>query len=461
MSFSVEGGEMNYYFIAGPELLKVAERYTTLTGRADLPPLWALGFHQCRWSYYPEQEVRDLADTFRKLEIPCDAIYLDIDYMDGYRCFTWNKDYFPTPKKMISDLAEQGFQTIVMIDPGLRVDDEYEVYQSGLEFDAYCRRSTGEIMVGPVWPPECVFPDYTRPDVREWWGQLYHELYVEQGVSGFWNDMNEPAMFKVNIGTVPDDVMHYHEGTPCDHRKAHNIYGLQMSRATTEGLKQLKPEKRPFLLSRATYSGGQRFAAVWTGDNVATWEHLHIANTQAQRMSISGFSFIGSDIGGFAEQPTGEMMVRWLQLAVFHPFMRIHSIGNKVDGASEVEKEEVEAMERENRLGQEPWSFGENWTPLVKAAIELRYVWLPYIYSTFWQHTYYGTPMLRSAIFYDQTDEKLKDEEQIFLFGDQVLVCPIEYAMQEETDSKKSEESTSMRTEDTAPLPLRQEIYLP
>lgn len=467
MSFAAEGGEMNYYFIAGPKLLDVAERYTELTGRAELPPMWALGFHQCRWSYYPEQQVRDLANTFRELQIPCDAIYLDIDYMDGYRCFTWNHDHFLNPTNMIGDLEKQGFQTVVMIDPGLRVDEDYEVYTSGLEIDAYCKRSTGELMVGPVWPPACVFPDYTRPDVREWWGKLYHELYVEQGVSGFWNDMNEPAMFKVNSGTIPDDVLHDYDGELTNHRKAHNIYGLQMSRATTEGLKKLKPNKRPFLLTRASFSGGQRFAAAWTGDNVASWEHLHIANTQSQRMSASGFSFIGSDIGGFADQPTGELMVRWLQSAIFHPFFRVHSMGNKVDGASEVEQSEIEKQERENRMSQEPWAFGDEWTALARAAIELRYAWLPYIYSTFWQYSNYGTPMMRSAIFHDQHDPKLRDEEQTFLFGDNVLICPIENPIWTDSTEEDIEAIVEHEIEDDAETKEKiqrksvQEVYLP
>lgn len=432
MSFFAEGGEMNYYFIYGPELLSVAERYTQLTGCPELPPLWALGFHQCRWSYYPEARVREIADTFRSKQIPCDAIYLDIDYMDGYRCFTWNKEHFPDPKAMISDLKADGFQTVVMIDPGLKVDDDYWVYESGLENEVYCERTSGELMKGPVWPPVCVFPDYTRPDVRAWWGKLYKELYNEQGVSGFWNDMNEPAVFKLKRGTFPDEVLHDYEGDLSTHAKAHNIYGLQMTRASVEGLKKLRPHKRPFLLTRASYSGGQRYAAAWTGDNVASWEHLRIANRQSQRMSISGFSFIGSDVGGFAGIPTGELMVRWMQLGIFHPFYRIHSMGNNVDGASETNKKDIEAAEQLNRLDQEPWSFGEEYEQHIKEAIELRYQLLPYFYTAFWQHTQRGTPMIRSLVFYDQQDEATFDLEREFMLGDHLLICPVDQAMSKE-----------------------------
>ncbi|MEM9849838.1 MAG: glycoside hydrolase family 31 protein, partial [Bacteroidota bacterium] len=444
-SFYAEGGEANYYFLYDDTLTGVAEQYTQLTGTAELPPLWALGFHQCRWSYYPEARVRALAAEFRERQIPCDAIYLDIDYMDGYRCFTWNKKHFPDPQQLIGEMEAAGFQTVVMIDPGLKVDENYWVYQSGLEREVFCNRTTGETMIGPVWPPECVFPDYTRPDVRAWWGKLYQELYSEQGVSGFWNDMNEPAMFKVDRATFPDNVLHDYEGDLTDHRKAHNIYGLQMSRATTEGLKKLKPEKRPFLLTRASYSGGQRFAAVWTGDNVASWEHLHIANTQCQRLSISGFSFVGSDIGGFAGVPTGELMVRWMQVGIFHPFYRIHSMGNNVDGASETDKDEIEAKERLNRLDQEPWAFGASYEALMKSAIELRYRLLPYIYTAFWKYSTQGTPMIRSLVFYDQHDPETYDREVEFLFGEHLLICPVEQATTKEgliVEKKDNEELT-------------------
>lgn len=425
VSFWTEGGEMDYFFIYGPELRSVNRRYMDLTGKPELAPLWALGFHQCRWSYYPETRVEELAREFRERSIPCDAIYLDIDYMDGYRCFTWDEAHFPDPRQMIDNLKAAGFQTVVMIDPGIRVDPDYAVYQSGVEQDVYCRRTSGEVMTGPVWPPKCVFPDYTKPEVRAWWADLYRELYAEQGVSGFWNDMNEPALFKVNHMTFPDNVWHDFEGFGGDHRKAHNIYGQQMSRATYEGLKKYQPEKRPFVLTRASFSGGQRYAALWTGDNVASWEHLRLANIQCQRLSISGFSFVGTDIGGFVDVPGGELLVRWLQLAVFHPVFRIHSMGNNVDGASEVEAKMVKEAERVNRLDQEPWSFGDPYTGQARTAIEFRYILLPYIYTYFQRAATLGDPMLKPLAFFDQTDKKALKRESEFIFGDHLLVCPV------------------------------------
>lgn len=424
-SFWATAGEVDYYFIQGPALLDVARRYAALTGTHELPPIWALGFHQCRWSYYPEERVHELAREFRERRIPCDAIYLDIDYMDGYRCFTWNKAYFPDPAGMIRKLREQGFQAIVMIDPGIKADPGYHVYDKGLEKDVFCYRTSGEVMRGPVWPPECVFPDYTRPDVREWWGQLYEELYNTEGVSGFWNDMNEPAVFQVDIATFPDEVLHDYDGMRTNHRRAHNIYGQQMSRATVEGLKKLNPGKRPFLLTRATFSGGQRYASVWTGDNVASWEHLRLANIQCQRLSISGFSFVGTDVGGFCEQPSGELFARWMQLAVFHPLFRVHSMGNNVDGAAEADAEEIKAAERDNRMDQEPWAFGQPYTDQARTAVELRYKLLPYLYTAFWQHVQDGTPILRSLVFEAPGDAKAAERENEFLFGGDLLVVPV------------------------------------
>ena len=390
-----------------------------------MPPLWALGFHQCRWSYYPDQRVRTIAKEFRKRQIPCDAIYLDIDYMDGYRCFTVNKKYFPDLKKLVSDLKEGGFQTVVMIDPGIRVDDDYFVYQEGLGQDIFCRRLNGEMMRGPVWPLECVWPDYTRPDVRKWWGELYREFYESINISGFWNDMNEPAVFKVISKTFPDGVKHNFEGWPTGHTRIHNVYGQQMSRATQEGLKNIKPKKRPLVITRASYAGGQRYASVWTGDNIATWEHLKIANRQCLRMSISGFSFVGTDIGGFVDQPTGELMVRWLQLGIFHPLFRVHSMGNNLDGAAAVEEEAVKELERMNYLPQEPWAFGDEYTVHAKTAIELRYQLLPYLYTVFRNHTVTGEPVLKPLSFYNQEDVNVLLEEMSFLYGDQLLIHPI------------------------------------
>lgn len=405
-SFWADGGEMNYYFFYGPEMPEVVQAYTDLTGTPELPPLWALGFHQSKWSYFPESKVKEVAKKFRDLKIPCDAIYLDIDYMEGFRCFTWNKEYFPDPKRMVQELNDDGFKTVAIIDPGIKVDKEYWVYNEAKEKDYFCKRGDGPYMQGKVWPGQCNFPDYTNPEVREWWAGLYKELIAEIGVKGVWNDMNEPAIMEVPGKTFPLDVRHDYDGHPCSHRKAHNIYGTQMARATYEGVKKFVYPKRPFVITRSAYSGAQRYTSTWTGDNVATWEHLWIANIQAQRMCMSGMSFVGSDIGGFAEQPNGELFVRWIQLGVFHPFCRVHSSGDHGD--------------------QEPWSFDEDVTNIVRKYIELRYQLLPYLYTMFWRYAKEGVPMLQSLVYNDQEDTQTHFRTDEFLFGDQILVCPIQ-----------------------------------
>ncbi|PSR57301.1 glycosyl hydrolase [Adhaeribacter arboris] len=401
-SYWAYGGELNYYFIYGPKLVEVTEQYTCLTGKPELPPLWTLGYHQCKWSYYPEEKVKEIAAGFRDRQIPCDALYLDIDYMEGFRCFTWSKEYFPNPKRMLQELAQDGFKIVVIIDPGIKIDKDYWVYQEGMANDYFCRRADGPLMKGSVWPGLCNFPDYTRPDVREWWAGLFKSL-MEVGVRGVWNDMNEPAVFEQ--GTFPDDVRFDYDGHPCSHKKAHNIYGMQMARATYMGVKKYSYPNRPFTITRSGYSGVQRFASTWTGDNIASWEHMWLANIQCQRLSISGYSFAGSDIGGFIETPSGELYIRWLALGIFHPFCRTHSSGDHGD--------------------QEPWSFGEENTALAKKFIQLRYQFMPYMYTTFWQYVSKGTPMLKPLVYLDQYDSETYLRMAEFGLGDNLLVCPI------------------------------------
>jgi alpha-glucosidase len=235
---------------------------------------------------------------------------------------------------------------------------------------------------------------------------LYKDLITKDGVHAVWNDMNEPAVMEVPSKTAPLDTRHDYDGHPCSHRKAHNVYGTQMVRATYEGIKKYVYPKRPFVITRAAYAGAQRYTSTWTGDNVATWEHLWIANVQVQRMCMSGMSFVGSDIGGFAEQPNGELFARWIQLGIFHPFCRVHSSGDHGD--------------------QEPWSFDTEVTDIVRKFIELRYQLLPYLYTMFWKYTNEQAPMIKSLVYYDQEDVQTHFRTDEFIFGDQILVCPIQ-----------------------------------
>lgn len=402
LSFWAQGGEMRYYFIYGPQLENVVQDYTELTGKSPLPPKWALGYHQSKWSYYPEKTVRDLAKNFRDKKIPCDVIHLDIDYMDGYRIFTWNNERFPNPKKMIADLKEEGFKTIVIVDPGIKIDPLYTVFQQGVHHNYFCKRMDGARFKGSVWPGPCHFPDFTNPAARKWWSGLFGGL-IQDGVAGVWNDMNEPAVFEE--GTFPRDVRHDYDGHPCSHRKGHNVYGMQMARATYEGLEQFSGNNRSFTITRSAYAGIQRFSSVWTGDNMASWEHLKIANIQCQRLSASGVSFAGSDVGGFIGAPDGELYTRWIQMATFHPFFRTHSSGDHGD--------------------KEPWQFEEKYLNIVRRFIEMRYEIMPYLYTTYWQYAEYAKPMLRSISLAYQYDKETLDREEEFLLGQHILICPV------------------------------------
>ncbi len=405
LEIEIDGGELNYYFIYGPEMIDVASRYALLTGTPELPPLWALGYQQCKWSYFPESNVYEVTERLRKEQIPCDVFYLDIDYMDGFRCFTWDNEKFPQPSKMIAKLKENGFKTVVIIDPGIKIDQDYPIFQQALEKGYFCKAGEGGYIKGKVWPGDCYFPDFTNPEVRDWWRDLFKELISENGVSGVWNDMNEPALFDVPNKSFPLTVRHDYDGEESSHKRVHNVYGMQMSRATYEGVKKYTFPNRPFVVTRSTYSGGQRYSSAWTGDNIASWDHLIVANTQTQRLSISGFSFCGSDIGGFIDQPSAEMYVRWVALAIMHPFFRTHSSGDHGD--------------------QEPWSFGEEALGLVRNFIQLRYKFLPYIYSTFYEYVKYGRPMLRPIYMYDQHDYHSHYRADEVVHGNHILYAPI------------------------------------
>ena len=404
-SFWSMGGDMNYYYIHGPELMDVARNYASLTGKAKLPPLWSLGYHQSKWSYQPESQVMEIADKMRELKLPCDVIHIDIDYMEGFRCFTWNLENFPDPKGMIQRLHNDGMKVIVIIDPGIKIDFNYDVFREGFEKGYFCKRADGAYIKGKVWPGDCYFPDFTRPEVRDWWAGLYKGLIADQKIDGIWNDMNEPALFEVPSKTFPLDVRHDYDGNPCSHRKAHNIYGMQMARATNEGQIRFAGNNRSLTITRSCYAGAQRFSAGWTGDNIASWSHIWTAAVQCLRLSISGMSFIGADVGGFIMQPTGELYIRFVQLGLFHPFFRTHSSGDHGD--------------------QEPWSFGKEYTDFTRSNLELRYRILPYLYTSFYQTSTDGTPFLRPLSFYDQHDQHTTHLNEVFLVGDSLLTAPV------------------------------------
>ena len=411
LTFGADGGEVNYYFINGPDPKKVIERYTALTGRMPLPPLWSLGYNQCRWSYYPEARVRLLADTFRVKQVPADALWLDIHYMDGYKPFTWDPERFPNPEKMITDLRAQGFHLVTILDGHPPALKGYAPYDSGFAGGHFVKGPDGRLFEGPVWPSQAekepapsVFPDFSRPATREWWGGLYQSL-LDVGVAGIWNDMDEPSVFDAPNGTMPMDVVFDNEGEPATSRQMHNLFGQLMSRSTFEGLSRLRPEERAFVLTRSTFAGGQRYAAVWTGDATADWSSLRQSVSMLLGLGISGFPFVGSDIGGFVRMPSAELCTRWLQVGVFSPFMRMHT--------------EIATPDKE------PWSFGWRHEAINKHAIELRYQLLPYIYNAMQQASETGVPALRPLFVEFPGDEHTAKTDDEFLFGADLLVAPI------------------------------------
>jgi len=417
-TFGAAGGELDYYvFTGGRErsAANVLRSYTALTGRGSLPPLWALGYQQSRYSYTPDSQVREVAKTFREKKIPADVIYLDIGYMEGYRIFTWSKKDFPEPEKLLADLKNEGFRAVTIVDPGVKVDDDYAVYRDGRQRGAFTRTAKGDEMHATVWPGLCAFPDFTSPDTRAWFGSLY-EKFLDQGVAGFWNDMNEPGVF-LNADsdeppmqhdpkkTFPLSTRHFGDGDPGDHARYHNVYGMQMARATYEGLRKLRPDSRPLVLTRAGYAGIQRFSAVWTGDNDATWDHLAMTIPMLTNLSVSGVPFVGADVGGFVETPSAELYTRWLQAAALTPFFRTHS-----------------AIDTEPR---EPWSFGADYEKINRESIELRYRMLPYLYTAFAAEEMDGEPVMRPLWFDYPHDVKTYLREDEFLAGRDILVAPI------------------------------------
>ncbi|MEJ5352046.1 MAG: glycoside hydrolase family 31 protein [Melioribacteraceae bacterium] len=400
--FGAEGGEMDYYFIYGPEVKRVISDYTKLTGKINLPPLWALGFQQSRYSYYPESLVRTIASTFREREIPCDVIYLDIHYMDGYRVFTWNKERFPNPEQLLNDLKNIGFKVVTIIDPGVKADTNYFMAREGIKNDLFAKYPDGKLYEGEVWPSWSYFPDFTKEATRNWWAQKVGN-FINQGVEGIWNDMNEPAVWGQHF---PDIVMFDDNGHKANHKKIHNVYGLSMAKATYEGLRKYS-NKRHFILTRAGYAGIQKYAAVWTGDNVANDEHLYLACTMSLNMGLSGVPFIGSDVGGFIGEPSDRLIIRWFQLGAFTPFFRAHS--------------SVDTRFRE------PYTFGDFVEPDIKRAIQLRYKMLPFWYNEFYNSAQTGLPIMRAMFVNYQYDENCYSHESQyqFMIGDNLLVAPV------------------------------------
>jgi len=408
-SFGSEGGELNYYFFFGPTPKQVLSAYTQMVGHAPLPPLWTLGYQQSRYSYYPEARVREIARTLRDHKIPADAIYLDIDYQDGNRPFTIDRKGFPNFEGMVSDLERDGFHLVVISDLHIKQEVGYKPYDEGMAGDHFVQNPDGSVYVGKVWPGPSVFPDFTREASRRWYGSLYKD-FVGMGIAGFWNDMNEPSIFLRDDKTMPLDVVHrLDNGATATHRAIHNVFGMENVRATYEGLLRLRPDARPFVLTRAAYAGTQRYAASWTGDNTSSWNHLRMTTANLLNLGLSGYPLVGADVGGFIGTPPADLLTRWFEAAAFTPIYRDHTEKGSGD--------------------QEPWVHGPEQEDIRRRYVELRYRLLPYIYTVAEEASRTGMPIMRPVFLeYPEAEtfctEAASGFQPQYLFGRDFMVAP-------------------------------------
>ncbi len=403
-SLAADAGELNYYFIYGNSIQEIIQHYTWLTGRMELPPQWSIGYQQCRYSYYPDKEVLNVARTFREKEIPADAIVLDIHYMEKYKIFTWDKKNFPDPKGMIDTLKKDGFHIVIMCDPGIKAERGYETYEDGVSKEVFLKYPDGENYTGQVWPGWCHFPDFTNPKTRSWWADKFKD-YVNLGVEGFWNDMNEIATWGHSL---PENIEFDFDGNKATTRRGRNVFGFQMARSTYEGTKKLMKGKRPFNLTRSGFAGIQRYSALWTGDNVSYDEHMMLGIRIVNSLGLSGVAFAGYDAGGFVGDANTKLFARWISIASLSPFFRAHTMINTRDS--------------------EPWSYGEEVEQICRNCIKFRYQLMPYIYSLFHEASQTGMPVQRSLAI-DYTHQPLVYDGQYqhqYLFGPTILVAPVE-----------------------------------
>lgn len=403
--YESEGGELRFTLFAAADPKAVIARFTELTGRIPLPPLWALGYHQARFGYDSQSRLIEIANGMRQRGIPCDVLYLDADYMQEFRVFTVDGTRFPNFETLMQKLHDAGFRLILVLNPGVKADN-YNIDQSGIREGIFLKYPDGQLVTAPVWPGAAHFPDFTNPAGRAWWSEQLSAL-TSLGIDGIWNDMNEPKTFSIEmeVPSLPDSVQVHQDGLGGSHADYHNVYGLLMARATMEGLEKHRYNQRPFNLSRAGYAGVQRYAGAWTGDNTSTWDHLRLSLSMVLNLSMSGMSMVGPDLGGYHGNATGELLTRWMQAACFFPLFRVHA-------------------SRESSA-QEPWAFGQPYEVINRLVIELRYRLLPYLYSMIALCREYGLPVIRPLMMAEPDNLALRGIDDCYMVGDHMLIAPV------------------------------------
>jgi len=403
--FISEGPAFRVIVIKRNSPQEVITELTNLIGRMEMPPLWSLGYQQCRYSYVPDTRIKNVADTFRLKNIPCDVIWMDIDYMERFKVFTFDPLKIPDPKGVNDYLHQKGFHSIWMIDPGVKVEKDYAVYESGTRGNHWVQTPDGKEYHGKVWPGQCAFPDYTMPRTRTWWAGLYKD-FMATGVDGVWNDMNEPSVFDGPNGSMPENNWHRGGGDlPAGpHIRYHNVYGMLMVKASREGILKVNPAKRPFVLSRSGFLGSNRYAATWTGDNCGTVDNMKLSIPMTLNLGLSGQAFSGPDLGGFTGITTPDLFGQWVAMGAFFPFMRGHASNDSNN--------------------KEPWAFGQEIENVSRIALNRRYRLLPYFYTLFHEASKTGMPIMRPVFFADPKDTTLRKEDQVFLVGNDIMVIP-------------------------------------
>lgn len=437
MNITAAKNDLAVYIITGENEKDIVRQFRNIIGRSYIPPLWAFGYGQSRWGYKDEQDIRDVAKEYKSAGIPLDSIYLDIDYMEHYKDFTVDKERFPDIENLVHDMKAQGIHLVPIIDAGVKIEEGYDVYEEGVQHNYFCKNSDGEDFVGAVWPGRVHFPDFLQPEARKWFGNKYSVL-TDMGIEGFWNDMNEPAIFytedrladtcaeieKLTSGNMGineyftftgmvaglngnmgdyDKFYHNVDGKMVKHSDVHNLYGMNMTRSAFEALQEICPEKRTLFFSRSSFIGAHRYGGIWQGDNKSWWSHILQSMQQLPALNMAGFLFTGSDTGGFGCDTTEDLMLRWLQYSLFTPLFRNHS----ADGTR----------------NQELYRFDN-----VNAAaemIKIRYSLIPYLYSEYLKSVLNDEMMFKPLAFDFPEDNMARQVEDQLLLGNELMIAPV------------------------------------